>query len=112
MIADEQVVLHRTRRDLERLHDERADEQRKNDRDGDRLEVLANRRFLERLRHAFFVVSGSSRTSTLLSRSSARQERPPAESRRARRVSSASSLPSASRATCACARCRRRSTWP
>ena len=47
VIADEQVVLHRSGRDLERLHDERADEQREDDGDDDRLEVLAQRRLLE-----------------------------------------------------------------
>ena len=41
MIADEQVRLHRARRDFEGLDDERPDEQREHDRDDQRLEVLA-----------------------------------------------------------------------
>src|SRR5215471_21830091 len=51
MIADEQVVLHRTGRNLERLDHEGADEERQDDRDHDRLEVFADRRFLETLSH-------------------------------------------------------------
>src|SRR5207247_2847489 len=51
MIANQQVVLHRSRRDLERLHDPRAHEERKDHRDDDRLEVLADDGFLEGLRH-------------------------------------------------------------
>jgi hypothetical protein len=47
----------------------------------------------------------------LVSRSSAPRETPPAGSRPCRRASSASSLPSASREVCACARCRLRSIW-
>ena len=35
VIADEEVVLHRTGRDLERLHDEGPDEQRQDHRDDD-----------------------------------------------------------------------------
>ena len=48
VIADQQVVLHRAGRDLERLDDERPDEQRQDHRDADRLEVLARGRLAER----------------------------------------------------------------
>ena len=41
MIADQQVLLHRPGRYLERLDDERADEERQHDGDNERLEVLA-----------------------------------------------------------------------
>ena len=41
VIADQEVVLHRAARDLERLDDEGAHEQREDHRDDDRLEVLA-----------------------------------------------------------------------
>src|SRR5262249_60920931 len=51
MIADEQVVLHRAGRNLERLQDERPDEEREDYRDEDRFEILANRRLLEIFRH-------------------------------------------------------------
>ena len=44
MVADEQVLLHRAGRNLERLDDERPDEQREDDRDDERLEILARRR--------------------------------------------------------------------
>ena len=47
VIANQQVLLHRSGRDLEGLHDEGADEQRKDHRDDDRLEVLAQRRLPE-----------------------------------------------------------------
>src|SRR2546428_565433 len=47
MIADEEVLLHRSGRNLEGLDDECADEQREDDRDDDRLEVLARDGFLE-----------------------------------------------------------------
>ena len=113
MIADEQVVLHRAGRNLERLHDERADEQRQDDGDDDRFEVFADGRFLKarggrirgarRRRLASFVIR-------CRFPSSAPRETLPAGSRPCRRASSASCLPSASRAACACARCRRRST--
>src|SRR5262249_49538249 len=46
VIADQQVVLHRAGRDLERLHDPSMDEQREDHRNDDRLEVLAEDRFL------------------------------------------------------------------
>ena len=124
MIADEQVVFHRSGRDLERLHDERADEQRQHDRGDDRLEVLANGGFLEVAHHQAFSFSfqlpashaleaGSSELTAIPYRSpsSARRETLPAGSGPCRPASSASCLPSASRAACACARCRRRSTW-
>src|SRR5205823_6053040 len=54
MIANQQVVLHRSRRDLERLHDPRAHEERKNHRDDDGLEVLAEDGFLEGCCHVWF----------------------------------------------------------
>ena len=44
VVADQQRVHHRARRDGERLHDERADDQREQDGDGDRLDVLADDR--------------------------------------------------------------------
>src|SRR5204863_456439 len=47
VIADEQVLLHRSGRNLERLDDERADEEGEDDGDDDRFEVLADRRLLE-----------------------------------------------------------------
>jgi hypothetical protein len=43
VVADEEVVLHRAGRDLERLDDERAHEQGEDHGDDDRLEVLAGR---------------------------------------------------------------------
>ena len=56
VIADQQVRLHRAGRDLERLEDERAHEQREDHGDDDRLEVLAQRGLLEgRFRHRSFV---------------------------------------------------------
>ena len=50
VVADEQVVLHRARRDLEGLDDEGPDEQGEDHGDDDRLEVLADGRLLE-IRH-------------------------------------------------------------
>ena len=55
MIADQEVVLHRSGRDLERLHDEGADEQRQDDGDDDRFEVLAESRFPELASHSLSV---------------------------------------------------------
>ena len=50
MIADQEVVLHRPRRNLEGLHDPRAHKERQDHGDHDRLEVFADDRFLERIR--------------------------------------------------------------
>src|SRR4029079_14881246 len=55
MIADEQVLFHRPGRDLERLHDERANEQRQDHRDDDRLEVFADGGLLEIAGHSVSV---------------------------------------------------------
>src|SRR6476619_1071245 len=44
MIAHEKVRLHRAGGNLERLHDERADEERERRRNDERLEVLADDR--------------------------------------------------------------------
>src|SRR3990172_611990 len=51
MIADEQIVLHRAGRNLERLDDKRTDEERQNHRNHDRFEVFADDGLLERLGH-------------------------------------------------------------
>ena len=97
VIADQQVVLHRPGRDLERLHHPGPHEQREDHRDDDRLEVFADGGFLE---------SGHCRASGVSDSRSSRPSAPrgtlPAGSRRGRRASSASCLPSASRAACAC----------
>ena len=55
VVADEEVVLHRAGRDLERLDDEGPDKERQDDRDDDRLEVLAERGLLEFARHSVSV---------------------------------------------------------
>src|SRR5262252_4805523 len=47
VVADEEIVLHRGRRNLECLNNERRTEKRKNYSDDERFEVLACRRFLE-----------------------------------------------------------------
>src|SRR5438128_4515778 len=47
MVADQEIVFHRRRRDLERLHNECGAEERENDSDDQRFEILAGRRFLE-----------------------------------------------------------------
>ena len=47
VIADEKVVLHRGRRNLEGLNDERRSEQRQDDRNDERFEILPCCRFLE-----------------------------------------------------------------
>ena len=44
VVADEQVVLHRSGGDLERLHHPRADEEREDHRNDDGFEVLTDRR--------------------------------------------------------------------
>src|SRR5262249_46854917 len=96
MVADEQVVLHRPGRDLERLDDEGADQKSQDHRRHHRLEVLAKRRFPERHhRRLRGRRRGDGLAAThLLSPSSAQPETLPAESPRGRRASSASSLPS------------------
>ncbi len=117
VIADEQVVLHRSRRDLEGLHDPRAHEQRQDHGHHDRLEVLARVALPESavdgggrggggcgLGHGSCLSRlGSHRAASLSRRpSSARPGTLPAESPRCRPASCASCLPSVSRAACAC----------
>ena len=108
VVADEQVGLHRAGRDLEGLDDEGADEQRQDDRDDDRLEVLAS----GGLRGADGVASAGVLV-VVMRRADLEhgQEGLLRDLDACRPASCASCLPSASRAACACARCRRRSTW-
>jgi len=72
VIADEEVVLHRPRRDLEGLDDPRPHEEREDDRNDDRLEVLAERGFFE-LSHTQAALKGCAISSrcTLVPRASA-----------------------------------------
>src|SRR4029079_19628202 len=52
VVANQQVDFHRASRDLERLNDEGADEEREYHGNHDRLEILAQRRFLTRIHHS------------------------------------------------------------
>ena len=57
VIANEQVILHGCRGNLERLHHERTDEQREDDGGDDRLEIFADGRIFEigYVRHCSYV---------------------------------------------------------